>query len=189
MSQTGAISLCMNQPDMGTAEFLPRLLTACEVSKLFLVARAPVEASEWEEAIDFDAEPVESEYIDVENPTPDDLVQFFAPGTRLRISVNESPILNQVADAVEGVDPSVNEYFWVSSMILRVGDHDIFDMTDDDGKYLFKAFASVSFWGYGIPVQTDHARTVFSELPAVRELAEKLQTLFGDVRTVVTYWC
>lgn len=189
MSQTGNISLCMNRPAMDDAEFLRQLLEACEVSKVFIVARDPVEASEWEVAIDFDAEPVESDYIDVETPTPDDIVRFFAPGTRLHITVNESAVLNRVADAVEAVDPSVNQHFWVSSKILRVGDHDIFDMTEDDGKYLFKTFASVSFWGYGIPVQTEHARTVFSELPAVREFAQRLQSLFGDVRTVVTYWC
>ena len=111
---------------------------------------------------------------------------FVQPPKSVGVSLGDSELVQRISEDVAGIDTGVRGDFSISSIIVFVGPHDLFEAVAEP-KYFGRAYASVQVTGYGGPNDWPEARKQIAALPSVKRLEELCRPIMGEVQTCV-FW-
>jgi hypothetical protein len=112
----------------------------------------------------------------------DRIPDLYRDGTSLSVDLSVCPQGARISDAIrDGIPESIHNNFAPGDIFLRVGHHDIVDVSESDGRLIARPFSEVSLFGYSCPNHWANMRDMTAALPEVIAVRKELSTIMGPV--------
>lgn len=118
-----------------------------------------------------------------------DIPKFFYPNLCTKIEFQTNDTLNNIYKDIEKeIPPSIRGEFSPSTCYIFIGDHDLFEFSENENGFLFgRPNLSILFWGYSSPNDWYSYKKILFDIPKIRLLKNKLESILG-ILNQCAYW-
>lgn len=132
------------------------------------------------QAVTDDEDDVPTEYF-FKQMLVEDAAELYIEGNLLRCAVMYEG-LHTLAQQMREIPPDIAGDFSPATLMVCLGPHDIFECAEHElGHFIARATFSFQIFGYGTPRQWNRYRELVFELPFVRDLQGKIESIIGPV--------
>jgi hypothetical protein len=119
----------------------------------------------------------------------DRVPELYVPGRTLSVHFARSDLETRIHSEISGAVPeSVRGDFVPARPIVTIGWHDVFEWAENDAGHFFgRSFFSFSLFGQRSPNDWNKCRELLPQVPMVRELRQRIESIVGAVEHCI-FW-
>lgn len=188
MSRSTEIVLSTSLPQVDPLRCIQALLRLTGAGEAFIASRTVGVSREFEAFSAFvrgEAEDDREDCVLLGSRVPaDQIPSLYQDGTCLTLDLSNCPLSESLETAVEASIPAEDlDEFFVSRVYLKVGDHDVFDVSySDEVTYLGRYSVSLKFQADGTPAAPDAVRDRIDSLGVFRDILSRFEKVLGPAR-------
>jgi hypothetical protein len=193
MSRSTEILISTTRPQDDSLQSIRALFRLTGADEASIVSRTVGESREFEAYSAFvrgEAEDDQEERVLLGYDIPaDQIPPFYRDGTCLILDLSNCPLCESIGTAIQASIPADDlDEFFVNSIFLMVGEHDVFDINySDEVKYLGRYTVTLKFEAGGTAASPDAVRDQILALPEFRDILTRFEQEIGPAQVAFLY--
>jgi hypothetical protein len=194
MSRTTEILISTSQFQHDPRQSIQALLRLTGAEEASIASRTVGESREFEAYSAFisgESEDSQEESVLIGYDIPADKIQsLYRDGTCLILDLSNCPLCESIGNAIQASIPTEDlDEFFLNSVILEIGEHDVFDVNYSDEVTYFGRFSvTLKFEARGTPASPDDVRDQILALEEFQEVLARFEKEIGPAQVIFRYW-